>query len=1160
MAGGPSYFLRVIGLAGARLMSEKSLLGIQDVRRRLVIARRRLMAAQVTLGLVWTLGLAALLLGFGALVEAALWLGSGARWGFVAVYVLSLVVAFGALVVRPLLRGLGLLPGWEDDVIARLSGRRHPAIGDRLVNLLELSAGRASAAAPALTESAVQLLSREVTPVPFERIEDYRPVRRAAPVAALPLAGVLGALMLLPGFGGSIQRLFTPAVAFLPPAPFALVVEPGHVEVVRGGELKVTVRAVGASQPRAVALHLQREGERRAETVRLLADDDGAFRHVEPQLRVGVRYAAEAEGVTTAWFRARVVQRPVIQELRVVLRPPAYTGLPPQRLAPGMGDFAALPGTTVELSLRAEGPAVDSAALIFGSGARLPLEVRGRQAAGRFAVRQPDTYHVRLTSLEGHANDAPITYAIRTLTDSPPQIRLLEPLEATLTESLVTRVRARVSDDFGFSRAVLFFRLAERERQPVESDFGELPLSIDPNLLDQDIGRDWLLRTTGLDLRPGDAVAFYIEVWDNNAVAGHQSARTPVHLLRFPSLREQFERLDQAEDTARDGLRHLRDEAEQGRRRFQELRNELMRKQEVDWEDRRQLERLMEEQQRLHDQVRRSAENLHDVLDRMRENELVSEETLRLYQELQRVIEEIADPELLEQLRRLQQAMHELNLEQMLQALDRFDFDERAFRERLERALELFERLRTAKELDEAARRAEDLARQKEQLHDETGALQEAGRSGELSPEEQRAEQARLAEQQRQARAAAEALREQLRDIEQRLQEQRGGQQMRQELQQMQQQLQDAAQQMQQNMQQLQEGQLQDAQQGQQQLRQMMQQMQQALQMMGAQMSGRQQQHNIAGLRRALEDVLTLSFEQESLRDRAARQRPESPAIRQNAQQQVELAAGLASVTDSLRALARQIPEMQRAVQQRSGEALRQMAEATENLADRQPGRAAGHQKGAMTSLNELALLLSDLLEQMMGGAAAGGGGMPMQQLLQQLQQMGSDQQQLNQQIQQMLNDLQGQRLSVDQQERLSQLRQQQEALRQQLEELIREGPLDGQSRSELQRIAEAMEEVARRLDEGRIDRQLRERQEHILSRLLEAHDSIHERGQKEEREGTPADPRHDRDAPPELPEREAIDRLRRDLIRALESGYAPDYQELIKRYFELLQQRQESH
>jgi hypothetical protein len=381
---------------------------------------------------------------------------------------------------------------------------------------------------------------------------------------------------------------------------------------------------------------------------------------------------------------------------------------------------------------------------------------------------------------------------------------------------------------------------------------------------------------------------------------------------------------------------------------------------------------------------------------------------------------------------------------------------------------------------------------------------------------------------------------------------------MQQQLQQMQQELQDAAGQMDENQQQLQDGQLQDAQQGQQQLQQMMQQMQQQLQSMAGEMAGQQQQRNLSGLRRVLDDVLTLSFQQEDLRDLSVGQRPESPAVRQNAQRQVDLASGLSTVTDSLRALAREIPEMERAVQQRAGEALRHMGEATERLADRQPPQAVGHQKASMTSLNDLALLLADLLEQMMEGASGGAGGeMSLQQMMQQLQQMSGDQQQLNQQIQQMLNDMQGQRLSVDQQERLQQLRSQQEALRQQLEELIREGNLDGQGRSDLQRIAEEMEEVIRKMEGGRLDSDIREQQDRILTRLLEARESINERGQKEEREATPADVRQrSRDVPREVPEREEIDRLRRDLIRALESGYAPDYQELIKRYFELLQER----
>jgi hypothetical protein len=43
------------------------------------------------------------------------------------------------------------------------------------------------------------------------------------------------------------------------------------------------------------------------------------------------------------------------------------------------------------------------------------------------------------------------------------------------------------------------------------------------------------------------------------------------------------------------------------------------------------------------------------------------------------------------------------------------------------------------------------------------------------------------------------------------------------------------------------------------------------------------------------------------------------------------------------------------------------------------------------------------------------------------------------------------------------------------------------------------------------------------------------------------------------LPQNEQLERMRRDLIRALESGYSTDYEALIRRYFELLQSGSDS-
>jgi chromosome segregation ATPase len=170
---------------------------------------------------------------------------------------------------------------------------------------------------------------------------------------------------------------------------------------------------------------------------------------------------------------------------------------------------------------------------------------------------------------------------------------------------------------------------------------------------------------------------------------------------------------------------------------------------------------------------------------------------------------------------------------------------------------------------------------------------------------------------------------------------------------------------------------------------------------------------------------------------------------------------------------------------------------------------------------------------------------------------MSQDQQKLNQQMQQMLNDMQGNRLSVDQQERLQQMARQQQAIKRQLEQLNREGGAQNQLMGDLERIAEQMEETIRELQQNQTDRRTVERQQQILTRLLNAQKSLQQQGREEQREGRQSDETFDRESPGELTREEQIDRLRRDLIRALETGYAPDYEELIKRYFELLQEQE---
>ena len=101
------------------------------------------------------------------------------------------------------------------------------------------------------------------------------------------------------------------------------------------------------------------------------------------------------------------------------------------------------------------------------------------------------------------------------------------------------------------------------------------------------------------------------------------------------------------------------------------------------------------------------------------------------------------------------------------------------------------------------------------------------------------------------------------------------------------------------------------------------------------------------------------------------------------------------------------------------------------------------------------------------------------------------------------------------------------------------------------------MRETERELRGGRLSEETLQRQQNILQRLLEAERSVNQRGREEQRQSETGHDRPDPDRPDHLDAPEGpADRLRHDLIRALESGYAPDYQDLIKRYFEQLQTR----
>ena len=140
----------------------------------------------------------------------------------------------------------------------------------------------------------------------------------------------------------------------------------------------------------------------------------------------------------------------------------------------------------------------------------------------------------------------------------------------------------------------------------------------------------------------------------------------------------------------------------------------------------------------------------------------------------------------------------------------------------------------------------------------------------------------------------------------------------------------------------------------------------------------------------------------------------------------------------------------------------------------------------------------------------------------------------------------------------LQRLAQEQEVIRKSLEQLNKESKESGQSKkmpANLEKVLEEMKEVVIDMKTEKLGDDLIQKQERILSKLLDAQKSINERDYEKERESF-AGNNIKKNSPPELllNTEEGRDKLRDELLKAIREGYLKDYEDLIRKYYEALQ------
>jgi len=438
------------------------------------------------------------------------------------------------------------------EVLAVQVERAYPGLEERLLTAVELApAGALAGASPYLARLLVQDTERASAGLDFARAVDTTGLHRWTGAASLALVILLAYILVVPGALFTwARRIIFPAADIPVYAHTRVWVLPAGGVVARGDPVVLGVRVTGRQVPEA-RLHYRFEtgawnAVRLSNAQRPGASSWQSFQFpLGPASQTVTYYATAGDGQSNP-HTLRVEDRPTILGLRLHIKNPAYTHLPPQEMSASSGNVAAPRGAEVIVEASANKPLKE--ARLAENGRPGPFwVVRGATAAGSLRVLQDGTYSLLLVDRNGFVGKDPPVYSIHAIRDRPPTVRILQPgadMERTPWGRVDLRVAA--SDDY----SVASIRLGYHAR----SGSGAFNLYSGGGK-QVTAGGVWSL--AGLHAKPGDTVEYWAEARDNDAVDGPQTGRTPVYHIRIVGFEEMRGRLDAQEVQEREALRQL---------------------------------------------------------------------------------------------------------------------------------------------------------------------------------------------------------------------------------------------------------------------------------------------------------------------------------------------------------------------------------------------------------------------------------------------------------------------------------------------------------------------------------------------------------------------------------------------------------------------------
>ncbi|HLN53612.1 MAG TPA: DUF4175 family protein [Lentimicrobium sp.] len=1020
-----------------------------------------------------------------ALTESVAWFSTTVRtllfYGFIALGLFLLV----KYIIIPLLKLNKIGPRISHEMAAGVVGRHFNEVKDTLLNTLQLK--RLSDSSPENYEliiASINARSKRLMNVPFKAAVDYSSNKRYLYFALPPLL-LIGAFMVAspkmltePG-----TRLLKHSVSFEKPLPFKVNIKNKELTAIQQEDFILEIGVNGEELPSEILLEMD------GNEFRMKQEDRLNFTYTFKKIQHDRDFRIIAAGYTSDEYLIKVLPKPIILNYDIEVDYPAYLNRKTEIIS-NVGDINVPQGTTLNWRFYTR----DAENIQFRLGKEIRNLTSGKSNIFSTSHRLMEGTGITITSRNQYmTNDDSLLFYANAIPDLYPGINIEQYRDSIYDNKLY--FRGIIQDDHGFRN--MDFRLARINDDKAGAEMS-MPVQIQKDVTEQTFYYYFDLLSLGL--APGENIKYYFEVWDNDGVNGSKSARSQEMTFKIPTLEEINAMVDKHSEELKDDFDATIKEAKSIQKEIEKLNQNLIDKKELNYQDKQQIEDLIERHKDLQNKVEKMELENKQMNSKESQIKQVDENIIEKQKQLEKLFEDIMSDEMKQMFEELQKMLDELNKDKIQDMLEKMKYESEDLEKDLDRNLELFKQLEFDKKLTESIDELKKLSEEEMKLSEETS------NSNKKESDELNKQQDKLNEKFDDISKDLEELKQLNEDLEE-----------PNDFEIPQDEKQDIKNEMNESTKNLKESQMKKASGHQQKASEKMKKMSEMLLQMQMEMENEAMGEDADALRAILENLVKISFSQEELMDilkNINRADPKYPSI---VEKQKKIRDDLEMVEDSLLALSKRQTMIENFVNREIRDINNNTTMALEGMQNRATAMAASKQQYVMTAVNNLALLLSETLknmEQALSMSASGKfqkGNPKPGQGKSSMKSMRQMQEKLNQQMEELREGKQpmpgkkgeqGQSGQSKMSEQLARMAAQQEALRKMLqkysEELQKSGDVNQQG---LQKTLQEMEKTETDLVNKRLNQETMKRQQEILTRLLESEKAEMKREQEERRE-----------------------------------------------------------